>query len=107
MQLRRDRLTFAMMLGVPVMQLLLFGYAINTDPRHLPTAVLVARRQPLSPARSSSALDNTGYFDFTAPGRAREAEADELLQQRRGAVRRHHPVRLHPPRGARRARRRS
>ena len=38
-QMRRDRLTFAMMIGVPMMQLLLFGFAINTDPRHLPTMV--------------------------------------------------------------------
>ena len=41
-QLRRDRLTFAMIVGIPIMQLVLFGYAINTDPKHLPTAVLVA-----------------------------------------------------------------
>ena len=40
-QLTRDRLTYALMLGLPVIQLLLFGYAINTEPRHLPTAVLV------------------------------------------------------------------
>ncbi|NCC26506.1 MAG: ABC transporter permease, partial [Deltaproteobacteria bacterium] len=38
-QMRRDRLTFAMMAGVPLMQLILFGYAINSDPRHLPTAL--------------------------------------------------------------------
>ena len=41
-QMRRDRLTFAMMLGIPLIQLTLFGYAINSDPRHLPTAVLLA-----------------------------------------------------------------
>jgi len=41
-QLRRDRLTFAMMFGVPIMQLLLFGYAIDTDPHHLPAAVVSA-----------------------------------------------------------------
>ena len=40
-QLVRDRLTYAMILGIPVIQLLLFGYAINSDPKHLPTAVLV------------------------------------------------------------------
>jgi ABC-2 type transport system permease protein len=39
-QLRRDRLTFAMIVGIPVMQLLLFGFAINSDPKDLPTAVL-------------------------------------------------------------------
>jgi len=38
-QLRRDRMTFAMMVGLPVMQLLLFGFAINTDVRHMPTLV--------------------------------------------------------------------
>ena len=41
-QMRRDRLTFAMMLGIPLIQLTLFGYAINSDPRHLPAAVLLA-----------------------------------------------------------------
>ena len=41
-QMRRDRLTLGMMIGMPLMQLLLFGYAINTDPKQLPTAVLVA-----------------------------------------------------------------
>mgnify|MGYP000691634391 CR=1 FL=1 len=43
-QMRRDRITFGMMMGVPLMQLLLFGYAINTTPRHLPTAVLLDRK---------------------------------------------------------------
>ncbi len=38
LQLRRDRVTFAMMIGIPIMQLLMFGFAINTDPKHLPTA---------------------------------------------------------------------
>ena len=38
-QMRRDRMTFSMMIGVPVMQLMLFGYAINSNPKHLPTAV--------------------------------------------------------------------
>ena len=40
-QLTRDRLTYAMILALPIFQLLLFGYAINNEPRHLPTAVLV------------------------------------------------------------------
>ncbi|MGE3742670.1 MAG: ABC transporter permease, partial [Geminicoccaceae bacterium] len=39
-QMRRDRLTFAMMVGIPIMQLTLFGYAINTDPKRLPTIIL-------------------------------------------------------------------
>ena len=41
-QLKRDRLTFGMIIGVPILQLLLFGFAINSDPRHLPTAVVMA-----------------------------------------------------------------
>src|SRR2546430_4844553 len=43
-QMRRDRLTFAMMLGIPLIQLTLFGFAINSDPRHLPAAVLLDRK---------------------------------------------------------------
>ena len=41
-QLKRDRLTFGMIIGIPVMQLILFGFAINSDPKQLPTAVLAA-----------------------------------------------------------------
>ena len=41
-QMRRDRLTFAMMVGIPLLQLILFGFAINSDPKHLPAAVLLA-----------------------------------------------------------------
>ena len=77
-QLRRDRVSFAMIVMIPVMQLLLFGYAINTNPRHLPTAVLLQEDSDL--ARSIlKALENTAYFRFT-----REvhdvAEFDNLLQ---------------------------
>ena len=65
LQLRRDRLTFAMMIGVPVMQLVLFGFAINTDPRALPTAVFVADHSVH--ARSLVAgLVQSGYFRITA-----------------------------------------
>jgi ABC-2 type transport system permease protein len=76
-QLRRDRVSFAMIVMIPVMQLLLFGYAINTTPRNLPTAVLLQEDSDL--ARSIlKALQNTAYFHFT-----REvhdvAEFDELL----------------------------
>jgi len=45
-QMRRDRMTFAMMLGVPMMQLMLFGYAINTDPKLMPTAVVTEEAKP-------------------------------------------------------------
>ena len=60
-QMRRDRLTFAMMVGIPIMQLILFGFAINTDPKTLPTAVLDA--DPSVFARSFvRAMENSGYF---------------------------------------------
>jgi ABC-2 type transport system permease protein len=62
-QLRRDRVSFAMIVMIPVMQLLLFGYAINTTPRHLPTAVLLQEDTDLG--RSIlKALENTSYFRF-------------------------------------------
>lgn len=74
-QLRRDRLTFGMIVGIPVMQVLLFGFAINNDPRHLPTAVLPLDQSTWS--RSIVAgLRNTGYFEIVAVTRsARELDA--------------------------------
>src|SRR6201993_52900 len=63
-QLRRDRVSFAMIVMIPVMQLLLFGYAINTTPHNLPTAVLLQEDTDLG--RSIlKALENTAYFKFT------------------------------------------
>jgi ABC-2 type transport system permease protein len=80
-QLTRDRLTYAMILGLPVIQLLLFGYAINTEPRHLPTAVLVQEDSVL--ARSIvSALHHSAYFDLIAQARS-PAELDEMIRQGR------------------------
>jgi ABC-2 type transport system permease protein len=81
-QLTRDRLTYAMLLGVPVVQLLLFGYAINTDPRHLPTAVLVQEDSVFARSILSS-IRNSGYFEFVAQAR-NPAELDRLV--RRGDV---------------------
>ncbi len=76
-QVRRDRLTFAMMIGVPVMQLVLFGYAINMDPKSLPAAVVAGEASVFSRSLVR-ALENTGYFRVVAePRSAREAE--ELL----------------------------
>ncbi len=49
-QMRRDRLTFAMMVMMPVIQLLLFGYAINNDPRHMPAVVEMREDGPLTRA---------------------------------------------------------
>ena len=63
-QLRRDRVSFAMIIMLPVMQLMLFGYAINTTPHNLPTAVLLQEDTDLG--RSIlKALENTAYFRFT------------------------------------------
>ena len=62
-QLLRDRLTFAMLIGIPIMQLMMFGYAINADPKELPTAVVQADDSVF--VRSFlKGLENTGYFDF-------------------------------------------
>jgi ABC-2 type transport system permease protein len=79
LQLRRDRLTFAMMFGVPIMQLLLFGYAIDTDPHNLPTAVISADDSQIT-RTVLSALASTGYMRFTHRP-ASEAEANALLQE--------------------------
>ena len=63
LQMRRDRLTFAMMLGIPLIQLTLFGFAINSDPRHLPAAVLLADQGPQG-RTLLYAMKNSTYFDF-------------------------------------------
>jgi ABC-2 type transport system permease protein len=77
-QLKRDRVSFAMIVMIPLMQLLLFGYAINTNPRHLPTAVLLQEQSDVG--RSIlKAIENTKYFDVTHV-MSTEAEFDGLLQ---------------------------
>jgi ABC-2 type transport system permease protein len=76
-QMRRDRLTFAMMIGVPVMQLVLFGFAINMDPKGLPAAVVSAEASPFSRSLVR-ALENSGYFRVVATP-ATVDEADRLL----------------------------
>ncbi len=74
-QMRRDRITFAMMLGVPLMQLVLFGFAINNDPKGLPNA-LVAMSNDQYTRAMVSALEMTGYYRFDhVVGSAAEAEA--------------------------------
>jgi ABC-2 type transport system permease protein len=76
-QMRRDRLTFGMMVGIPLLQLVLFGFAINSDPKHLPTAVLMADHGPQ--ARTVlQAVRNSGYFDFVRQV-ATETEARDAL----------------------------
>ncbi len=78
-QIRRDRLTFAMMIAVPIMQLVLFGYAINTDPKRLPMAVVAADQSEFSRSLIAG-LENSGYFRITERPRS-ETEGDRLLDQ--------------------------
>ncbi len=76
-QMRRDRLTFAMMLGIPLLQLILFGYAINVNPKHLPAEVLLGDNGPQG--RSIVyAFKNTAYFDFVRLLKT-EAEGKDAL----------------------------
>ncbi len=76
-QMRRDRITFAMMLGIPLIQLILFGFAINSDPKGLPAA-LVAPTPDRCTRAIVSALELTGYYRFTYPA-ASAAEAERLI----------------------------
>jgi len=73
-QMRRDRLTFGMMVGIPMIQLILFGYAINSDPKHLPTAVYSADNSVFS-RTIVWGLRNSSYFDIT-----REAKNEAAIQ---------------------------
>ena len=76
-QMRRDRVTFAMMVGIPLMQLVLFSYAINLDPKHLPTAVVLADHA--SPGRALlQGIINSDYFDVVATVPT-EADAQRVL----------------------------
>jgi len=81
-QMRRDRLTFGMMMGVPLMQLLLFGYAINTDPKNLPAVAVVAENSNFTRSLLS-AMEKTGYIRFM---RAPVDEVTSDLMLRRGEV---------------------
>jgi ABC-2 type transport system permease protein len=76
-QMRRDRVTFGMMVGVPLIQLVLFGLAINSDPKQLPTAVLLADQGPQERSLLYG-IQNSGYFDFVRRLQT-EAEAEEVL----------------------------
>ena len=78
-QMKRDRMTFAMMIGIPIIQLMLFGFAINSDPKHLPTAVLSYDNSDLT--RSFiAALQNTGYYRIERIAANRE-EIDRMLDR--------------------------
>ncbi len=76
-QMRRDRVTFGMMIGIPLIQLILFGFAINADPKHLPTAVLLADYGPHG-RTLLQAIRNSDYFEVTRQVMS-EREADEVL----------------------------
>ena len=76
-QMGRDRVTFGMMVGIPMIQLILFGYAINSDPKHLPAAVLLADNGPQ--ARTLlHAIRNSSYFEFVREVKT-EAQARDVL----------------------------
>jgi len=76
-QMRRDRLTFAMMLGIPIIQLVLFGFAINSDPKHLPTVVVTGESSVY--ARSVlSAMQKSDYFDIRSEPVSHD-EAERLM----------------------------
>src|SRR2546423_11753164 len=77
-QMRRDRLTFGMMIGVPLLQLVLFGFAINSDPKHLPAALVMGEDSIF--ARSIvSTVEHTDYIRLM-PVPVSEREADRLLK---------------------------
>ena len=77
-QMRRDRVTFAMMVMVPIVQLLLFGYAINMDPKGLPTAIVDYSQSQYSRA-ITSALENSGYFRIDMAGQDQKAAERAML----------------------------
>jgi ABC-2 type transport system permease protein len=76
-QMRRDRLTFAIMFGMPIIQLILFGYAINLNPKHLPAALLVEEQTPIVRTLVQS-LESSDYYDFVLQT-ADPMESSDLL----------------------------
>jgi ABC-2 type transport system permease protein len=78
-QMRRDRLTFGMMIGIPLLQIVLFGYAINVDPKHLAAAVLLADNGPQG-RTLLHAIQNCSYLDFVRELKS-ESEANEVLKR--------------------------
>jgi ABC-2 type transport system permease protein len=78
-QMRRDRLTFGMMIGIPLLQLVLFGLAINSDPRHLPAAVILADDGPEG-RTLLNAIRNSSYFDFVRELKTEDEGRDALAR---------------------------
>ena len=81
LQMRRDRVTLAMIIGIPILQMVVFGYAINSDPRHLPTAILAADQGMFS-RTITAAMQNSRYFQVVAIVET-EAEAELLIDEGR------------------------
>lgn len=81
-QLRRDRLTFGMVVGIPLVQLFLFGFAINNDPRHLPAALEINDHSAFTRSIEGS-LRASSYFDLRQAG-TKPGAGEEML--RRGEV---------------------
>ena len=82
LQLKRDRITFGMVIGIPIIQIVLFGYAINTDPKQLPTAVVMGDRSEFT--RSFlAAMKTSGYFALVTESPNEEA-ARAALQRGEG-----------------------
>ncbi|MDP3704834.1 MAG: ABC transporter permease [Legionellaceae bacterium] len=77
-QMRRDKTTLGMMIGIPMIQLILFGFAINLNPRHLPTAI-VGDDQSAFTRRILVSMQNSSYFQFISPA-VSEKEADDLMK---------------------------
>ncbi len=77
-QMRRDRITFGMMIGIPIMQLVLFGFAINSDPKHLPTLVEMADDGVLA-REIVMGMETSDYFDFVGTVTSQE-EGDRALR---------------------------
>lgn len=78
-QMRRDRMTFAMMVGIPIMQLIMFGFAINSDPRHLPTA-LIDRDHSTFSRSIIAAVENSTFMDMVYRPQ-NEEDAENLIRE--------------------------
>ena len=92
-QMRRDRVTFGMMIGIPLIQLVLFGYAINSDPKHLPTAVLLADYGPQG-RTLLHAIRNSDVLRIRAQSCKPRPKARDVLARGRSAVRGEHSRRI-------------
>ena len=79
LQLKRDRITFGMIVGIPIIQIVLFGYAINTDPRQLPTAVVMGDRSEFTRSYLA-AMKTSGYFDLVGEMPTEEAARAALVR---------------------------